>query len=92
MFSSEQMMSLYSSDLGNGWDIARLDDDSEILFIGEVHHHFFARHPYWMGGTTDLMPGTKKPSVLQLREECKSQVQEMAMNCLHKIIIFSRIS
>ena len=77
MLASEQMMSLYSSDLGNGWDIARLDDDSEILFIGEVHHHFFSRQPYWMGGTTDLSPGTRIPRKLELREGCKSQLQEI---------------
>ena len=38
--------------LGNGWNVARINDNIEYLFVNQAHLADYYRRSYFVGGTT----------------------------------------
>ena len=48
---------IVSSDLGIGWDVARVNDAAEDDFINQAHLSAYDQRAYWIDGMSDESPG-----------------------------------
>ena len=53
------------SDLGPGWDVARIDDKEEFEFFSHVHRYALDQSPYFIGGTSNVNPSR---NIIELRQ------------------------
>ena len=54
--------------LGEGWDVAKIEDEFEYNFINQAHLSDYNQRHYFIAGRTDVLPtSSTNPMILEQR-------------------------